>query len=112
MRRAALALVLLVLAAGSLATAAGPVGPDPHFVTPGSLAMTIDMKTTLQKGLKARTPEEFEFIDRVVALVEMKALPISLVQSTYTWARRVPRIPMPYFQRALRLRAKRLGVEI
>lgn len=110
MRRGLLACVLIVLAFGLAVTAAEP--PSPPVDTPGSNAATVDLRTTLQKGLKARRPEEFEFINQVIALVDAKVLPITMVQSTFIWARRVPRTPMPYFERALRLRAKRIGVVI
>ena len=54
---------------------------------------TPDLKERLEKGLKARRPTEFEFIARVVELVEQKTLPLSLVDGTFLWARRKAKHP-------------------
>ncbi|MDG2382608.1 MAG: hypothetical protein P8N76_13145 [Pirellulaceae bacterium] len=70
------------------------------------------LKDELQKGLKARLPSEFAFVDRVVALVDAGRLPSPLVRSTFGWARRKKPYPFPYFQRAMVLRAAKIGVEI
>jgi hypothetical protein len=67
-------------------------------------------KKTLEAGLRARRPQEFAFIARVVTLVENGTLPRSLVESTFFWARRQGRYPVLYFEAGLRLRAKRIGV--
>ncbi|MBX7166075.1 MAG: hypothetical protein K1X74_06970 [Pirellulales bacterium] len=119
MRLGAIALGALVFAAVAQAvpvSAAQPLSPAARamarFRTPGSSSQTTDLKTTLEKGLRARKPEDFVFIARVVALVENKTLPVTLVQSTYAWASRKPRTPFPYFQQALRIRAKRIGVTL
>ena len=72
-----------------------------------------DFKTALEKGLRARRPEEFEFIARVVARVDNGTLPRSLVDSTFLWARKRPRDrAYQYFQHGLQARAKKLGVSI
>jgi hypothetical protein len=70
------------------------------------------LKQQLETGLLARTPSEQAFVKQVVVLVESGDLPISLVQSTFLWARRQGRYPMPYFERALRLRASTIGIDL
>ena len=51
-------------------------------------AAAATLKKTLEAGLKARRPQEFAFLARVVAKVEDGTLPRSLVESTFFWARR------------------------
>ena len=71
------------------------------------------LKDQLRSGLKARRDVEFKFIDDVVKLVQTRKLPVKLVVETFHYARRKPtRHPFQYFQRALALRAARLGVTI
>jgi len=74
-----------------------------------------NLRDQLEKGLRARLPREFEFIDRVIKLVEINVLPLELVKSTFQWARenaKNKRYPFPYFEYALRLRAKKIGIAI
>ncbi len=70
------------------------------------------LKQQLQAGLLARTPHEREFIDQVVQKVNEGDLPRSLVDSTFLWARRKQPYPMPYFEQALRVRAKLAGIDL
>ena len=71
------------------------------------------LKDQLNAGLKARRAVEFKFIQDVVKLVEQRKLPVRLVVETFHYARQKPtRYPFQYFQRALALRAARLGVRI
>ena len=71
-----------------------------------------DLKTTLEKGLKARRPVEFAFLADVAARVEDGRLPKRLVDSTFLWARQKHDYPFPYFERGLKLRARRLGIAL
>ena len=76
-------------------------------------ANVANLQQQLESGLKARRPEEFAFIAKVVSLVEEDALPLDLVMSTFLWTRKNPKAkeyPFVYFQRALRERAKKLGI--
>jgi hypothetical protein len=68
----------------------------------------------LEKGLRARTNQELQFIESVLQLVQNRQLPATLVRATMDYARRKAKrkYPFPYFERALRLRAARLGVTI
>lgn len=73
----------------------------------------VSLGSRLTTGLKARRPEEVEFVERVAGMVEKGQLPAKVVDSTYLWAiRRRQAYPFPSFQRALRLQADRLGITI
>jgi len=76
-------------------------------------AEVISLEDQLKTGLKARRPEETEFIDEVARLVNTGQLPRKLVDSTFIWAlRRRTNYPFPAFERALRLQADQLGVDL
>lgn len=96
---------LLLAPAAVQPTAADDSGP----IAPGG----PDLKTTLEKGLKARRPEEFAFIKSVVAKVDAGLLPLDLVESTFLWARK-KRQPneFQYFRRALKVRAGKRGIAL
>ena len=72
----------------------------------------LTLKTQLQKGLKARRPVEFEYIDEIIKLVEKGKLPRKLVVTTYLAAQQRPRHPLQYFQLALEARARGLNVRL
>ena len=108
-RLVALALVLILGAASDVA--AQTTQPTNSVLQTGDESgVTISLKDALEKGLKARRPEEFQFIARVVTLVELGVLPKRLVQTTFFWARAKPRVQAFYFERALKVRARRLGI--
>jgi hypothetical protein len=71
-----------------------------------------DLKEVLEYGLRARRPEETAFINRVVGMVQTGDLPLELVMSTFHWARKKRPYPMPYFMRALRIRAADQGIAL
>jgi hypothetical protein len=77
---------------------------------------TPDLKTTLEKGLRARRKAEFQFIDHIITMVNSGALPRSLVESTFLWARKEAAAkhsyPFVYFERGLKARAKKLKIQI
>lgn len=76
-------------------------------------AEVISLEDQLTTGLKARRPEETEFIADVVRLVDTGKLPRKLVDSTFMWAvRRGKRYPYPAFEQALRRQADQLGVDL
>ncbi len=74
----------------------------------------LDLKTQLQKGLKARRKVEFQYIDEIILLVEDGSLPRELVTTTFVWAIRQPSRSLQYFQFALqaRVRAAHLNVDM
>jgi hypothetical protein len=72
-----------------------------------------NLKQTLEQVLRARRQEEFDFIAKVVGLVDDGTLPRSMVESTLFWVRKKnPKRPFQYFEQALRVRAKAIGVEL
>ena len=74
---------------------------------------TTTLEDRLSKGLRARLPSEFEFIKKVVVLVNQGVLPEKMVDKTFFWARRRQQIyPFPYFRTALLLQAQRIGLEL
>ena len=80
---------------------------------PVSGAQVISLEDQLKTGLKARRPEETEFIEEVARLVNTGKLPRKLVDSTFMWAlRRRTNYPFPAFERALRLQADQLNVDL
>ncbi|HIA20557.1 MAG TPA: hypothetical protein EYN03_00055 [Planctomycetes bacterium] len=92
---------------------------EPCFHPSGSsnpVAVEVaDLKDQLEKGLKARLPADFSFISKVVMLVENDKLPLKTVKAVFQWARdrgAKNNYPFPYFQRALKIRAKKLGIVI
>lgn len=96
-------LAVLLLGLGPLAT--------PHAAEPTTVGKVTSLADRLKTGLKARRPEETEFLDQVAHLVRTGALPGKLVDSTYLWAiQRQQKVPYPLFERALRIQADRLGV--
>lgn len=87
------------------------------FLTSTLFAQVIDGKVTLRDRLKAgllcRRPEEFEFVDHVVDLVDQKELTEALVLSTYKWSvQQRANFPFFYFREAIRRRAKEIGVQV
>lgn len=74
---------------------------------------SIDLETTLKNGLRVRRKSDFEYIHVIVLKVQNNELPLELVQSTFLWARKKYQFyPFPYFQRALKERAKRDGIDL
>ena len=79
-------------------------------LSPHNIASLEDQLT---KGLRAVTPEQQQFVHLVVTLVEQGRLPRALVNLVYKWAlERNPSVPFPYFEYALKVLAKRRGVQM
>lgn len=86
--------------------------------TSTSQGRRIDLRDQLVSGLRAFTPADRAFIDKVVTAVGQGKLPRRVVDGTFFWARdRAARRssmrrlrPMVYFRPALAARAKRFGV--
>jgi hypothetical protein len=71
------------------------------------------LSETLRSVLKCRKPEEFAFVEVVVAKVNQGLLPLEMVLSMMKWAReRREDIPFPYFQEGIRKRAAAIGVTL
>lgn len=86
---------------------------DPPPVDAGGV-QGLDLKTQLQKGLKARRKVEFQYIDEIIQLVEDGDLPREYVTTTFVWAIRQPSRALQYFQFALqaRVRAAHLNIDM
>src|SRR4051812_2621522 len=93
----ALALGLILLAQTARAD-----GPQP--AVQGGGVTGLDLKTQLEKGLLARRPVEFQYIQQIVTLVEAGQLPRDMVTTTFVWARKKPTRKLQYFQLALATR--------
>ena len=102
-----------VVAAVALGTAAAaPVTRADDSPRTSGGAEVISLEDQLKTGLRVRRPEEGEFVEEVVRLVNTGRLPRKVVESTYLWAvTRRQTYPFPAFERALRLRAEKLGVD-
>ena len=74
------------------------------------------LQDTLEKGLKARFPEDFAYIRKVVKLVDDGVLTRSLVLGTFDWVRKTKvgkkKYLVPYFAQALKQRAAKEGIDI
>jgi hypothetical protein len=80
---------------------------------PAAAGRRTALEDRLKTGLRPRRPEEIGFIEDVAQLVRMGRLPEKIVDSTYLWAiQRQRKYPYPLFERALRIQADRLGVEL
>ncbi len=75
-------------------------------------AANPDLKDVLEKGLKARRPEEFAFIAAVLVKVNDGSLSREMVESTFLWARKHSKNEFQYFQSGIRERAKKIGVDL
>ncbi|MBM4001450.1 MAG: hypothetical protein FJ297_18270 [Planctomycetes bacterium] len=76
---------------------------------------TPALREQLEKGLKARFPNEFAFINTVVTMVAAGQLPLDLVQGTFLWVRKNKyhkKYMVPYFERLLRAKATERGIAI
>ena len=103
---------LMAVAAESQPAQDAEIGSSP---TSDSVAGLRDILT---KGLRARLPSEFAFVDKVIHYVKLGKLSRRMVLETYRWARRkvglardeLGRYPFPYFRRAMKIRAAKVGV--
>ena len=66
----------------------------------------------IKAGLRTAAPEEDGFVEKVMAMVDKGTLPMSLVDSTFQWARKKPQHKFQYFKRALIVRAAKIGIDI
>lgn len=71
-----------------------------------------NLKQQLEAGLRIERPQDFAFIDRVAVMVEDRQLPLDMVKSTFAWSRKKEPYPFVYFERGLRARAAKRGIDI
>lgn len=85
------------------------------FTSVGTLQAgdVASLSDQLKSVLRARRPVEFEFIARVVELVDQGQLPYDMVIAVMKYATgKRAKIPYPYFEQGIRIKAAELGVEI
>lgn len=102
-RRSVLLLLVAFLSGMAIADSLGQQFHD---------GVQVDLKRQLETGLYARRPEESAYIARVVRMVDRRQLPEELVISTFAWARKKRPYPLVYFERALRHRARKIGIVV
>ena len=103
------ALKAVLLAIALLATPAAVSCAD----EPAGTATVASLEDRLKTGLRARRPQEVAFIKDVVQLVQRGELPGKLVDSAYLWAiRHQTKYPFPAYERALRIQADRIGIDL
>jgi hypothetical protein len=103
---------VLLATLSTIATVDLALADSPPPINGGGVS-GLDLKTQLEKGLKARRPVEFQYIDQIIQLVEDGSLPVSLVQTTYGWARKQTSArQLQYFQFALQARVRSQGLNV
>lgn len=74
---------------------------------------TVSLEDQLKNGLRVTTAKQHTFVRVVVSYVNRGRLPRAMVNLIYNWAiERNPRVPFPYFQYALRVLARKRGVNL
>ncbi len=77
-------------------------------LSPQNLTSLTDQ---LNKGLRAATSSQKQFVSVVVAYVDQGRIPRAMVNLVYKWSlERNDSIPFPYFEFAMRELSKRRGV--
>jgi hypothetical protein len=115
-----LAMVAAAAVGGVALRAQQPTTPVQASDPTNRAGRQVSLEDQLRVGLKAVTKADFAFIDLVVEKVDEGELPRRLVDSTFLWARKrvvtrrqdYRKRPMVYFQPALVLRARAIGVKL
>ena len=71
-----------------------------------------ELRALLKVGLLPASPKQEAFLDKVVLFVARGTLSLKMVEGTFIWARNQAEWPYPYFEQALRERARRVGIKI
>jgi hypothetical protein len=108
---AAAGVVFSALAANELA---------PLDIKAAGAGQQITLRDRLVVGLQARLKTEVNFCNEVAVQVQLGHLPQRIVDETFFWARErstparngLRYRPIIYFQPAMKLRAKKIGVEL
>lgn len=101
-------LLFVLLVPSELVADPGPVA-TPRFL---ENAQQEELRSLLEVGLKPASAQQAAFLDKIVELVGEGRLPLEMVEGTFIWARRQSGWAYPYFEQALRLRARRAGIKI
>ena len=94
------------------AMAAAGLAATARAQQPAPVTGDASLKETLTFGLRPRLPADYAFIDVVIARVDNKTLPLELVIAVYRWSLDKRPYPYPFFERALRVKARAIGVDI
>ena len=90
--------------------------PSPHAAGASTIEANVaGLQQQLVSGLKVTRKDDLAYIEKVVVMVSNDDLPLELVKATFQWTRQNPKAkkyPFVYFQRALRERAKKLGITV
>ena len=100
---------LAILITATLLT--GPLTDVIHAEVPKLANAKVSLKDRLVTGLRATSPEDIEYCERVANATRTGKLPTKIVDSTYFWAtaKKVD-YPLPAFAKALELQCQRLGI--
>ncbi len=111
MREFAAALMLFAVAKSAAGTDATN-GAIPAQTAPGG-SKVARLEDQLLVGLRATRTDQRTFLRKIAEHVEKGAMERARVLAIYEWAiTRNGRYPFPYFERAMRLDAKKLGIEL
>lgn len=107
-------LAILILCFGSIFVSRSLAADFERNSDAVAVRLSEDFENQLNAVLKSRRPVEFEFVATVVKMLEDDQLPLDLVQSTFNWVRNKKdcRYPFVYFEKALRIRAAKLGIAV
>ena len=116
----AVALGLSIIASGALTITAATFELAPVDVTGATPTQPVSLRDRLIVGLQARLKSEIAFCNTVAIQVQLGNLPLRMVDETFLWARQraSPAVngleyrPIIYFQPAMKLRARRLRIEL
>jgi hypothetical protein len=72
----------------------------------------LTLRELLEKELRAKREVEITFIQRVVDRVEEKKIPLKTVMIMYKWSKTKSNRPYQYFEKGMKVQAKRLGVDL
>ena len=77
-----------------------------------SVRKLAELRAQLTVGLLPASLAQEAFLDKVVAYVARGTLSLEMVQGTFVWACGQADWAYPYFEQALRKRARRVGVQL
>ena len=72
----------------------------------------LTLRELLEKDLRAKRDVELTFIQRVVDRVEEEKIPLKTVMIMYKWSKSKSNRPYQYFEKGMKVQAKRLGVDL
>jgi hypothetical protein len=112
--------LLLCMTPGEVLVSAQSGAPLPE-VEAAKPQKPVSLRDRLIVGLRALSPSDVEFVERVVARVNSGRLPQRVVDETFFWARQragvksagtKARRPIIYFRPAMIAQARRIGVAL